>query len=149
MKTSFAVAAAFVLASASAASADQVAYTFATQDGQPYCDGLVLDTTDTFAAGQHVGSQCANPVAGDFAGGLEVRGLGSRHLKWTVSTSDKANVPHTVEVYVVDPVTMTWKVYEEDTVDGVPFQLVDSGVLLNGGPPVHAGKLRPVSGVRK
>ena len=149
MKTKYAMAAAFVLASATAASADQLAYTFATADGTPYCDGLVMDVTDTFASGQHVGSGCANPVAGDLAGGLEVRGLGSRHLKWTVSTSDKANVPHTIEVYIVDPSLMTWQVYEEDTVDGVPFQLVDSGMLLNGAPPAHGGVLRPVSGARK
>src|SRR3954469_2802020 len=102
MNTKFAMAAAFVLASAGAASADQVAYTFATADGTPYCDGLVLNVSNGFATGQHVGSQCANALAGDFAGGLQVRGLGSHHLKWTVSTSDKANVPHTIEVYVVD-----------------------------------------------
>jgi len=149
MKTKFGMAAAFVLASAGAASADQVAYTFATAGGTPYCDGLVLDVTDSFASGQHVGSQCANPVANDFAGGLQVRGLGSRHLKWTVSTSDKANVPHTIEFYVVDANLMTWQVYEEDTADAVTFQLVDSGVLLNGAPPAHAGILRPVSGARK
>ena len=42
MKTKFAFTAAFLLASAAAASADQAGYTFATQDGTAYCDGVVI-----------------------------------------------------------------------------------------------------------
>lgn len=150
MKTNFAAAAAaFFLVSAGAASADQVGYTFATQDGQAYCDGLLFDVTDITAVGQHVGSQCANPVAGDFAGGFSVRGLDTHHRKWAITTTDVNNVPSTTEVYVLDTRNMLWQVYEEDTADGVSFQLVDSGILLAGAPPKHPGKLRPVSGVRK
>jgi hypothetical protein len=149
MSKKLALTAAAMLASITAASADNVQFTFATQDGQPYCDGVVMDETDGVAVGTHVGSQCDRALAGDLAGGFQVRNLGSRHAQWTVSTSDKNNVPHTIEVYILDQNKMTWQVFEEDTVDALPFQFVDSGVLLNGAPPSHVGQVRPVSGSRR
>jgi hypothetical protein len=145
MKTTLALAAAIMLGAAGTAVADTVSYTFGDDSGAPLCDGLQLDEESGVATGTHVGgSQCD---VGDYAGGLEAHVIGIRHHVWVITTTDRQNVPHTVETYVINDRENTWQVYEVDTVDDVPFQLINSGVLLTGTPPhrptAHRSDQRP------
>lgn len=136
MKTSFVVAAAFLVAGTGAASADTFRYTFADADGVPYCDGVKLAMQDNGTAyGVHTnGGQCTE---GDYAGGFLSRlQAGYRGKKWVITTTDANNLPGVVETYVLDVNNMTWDVYDQDTNNGLSFQLVNSGVLLEGNPPV-------------
>ncbi|MBV9571185.1 MAG: hypothetical protein JO056_08085 [Alphaproteobacteria bacterium] len=142
MKTGFMAAAAFLVAGAGAASADTFRYTFADADGIPYCDGIKLyEQDDGTASGVHTnGAQCTE---GDYAGGFLSRLYAGYHgKKWVITTTDVNNLPGVVELYVLDTNDMTWDVYDQDTNNGLSFQLVNSGRLLNGNPPagrVHRG----------
>ena len=141
MIKNFLMATAFVLTSAGAAAANDVQYTFADGDGVPYCDGISLTESDGMAVGIHTnGAQCSE---GDFAGGLQVKVLGSHGKKYTITTTDP-NLRHTVEMYVLDQSNMTWSVYDMDTADDSPFSLANQGILLDGTPP--AGGHNAVSG---
>lgn len=135
MKTSFMMAAAFLLAGSGAAWASHVDYTFADGDGVPYCDGISLDISDGLAVGVHTnGAQCKE---GDYAGGLQGKWGGWKGKTYMVTTTDP-NLANTVEMYVINQGNMTWSVYDMDTVDNSPFSLVNSGILLKGTPPAHA-----------
>ncbi|MBV8799989.1 MAG: hypothetical protein JOY77_02120 [Alphaproteobacteria bacterium] len=147
MKRSFLLAAGFVMATASAASANSVQYTFADTDGNPYCDGVQLDINNGVAVGVHTnGAQCTE---GDYAGGLAVKMSGSKDKRLVITTTDVNNLsPGMVETYMIDTSDMSWQVYDENTNDVFPFQLVNEGVLLKGNPPAGRGH-RGVSGLKK
>jgi hypothetical protein len=131
MKITLVLAAGVVLASASAAFANDVQFTFADANGVPYCDGLQLTELDGVAQGVHTnGADCTE---GAFAGGLQGHYHGYTGHRVTAMTTDP-NLPNVIEMYLLDQLNMTWSVYDMDTADNEPFELVNSGVLLDGSP---------------
>jgi len=127
-------AAAMLLFSMAPASAGTVFYTFAQSDGTPYCDGVTLKETGYTAVGTHTAHNVC--TEGDYAGGfVGKKVLGSADSQWVITTTDVNNGgPNITEVFVIDQTAMTWQLYEQDTTDGSPFALDNSGVLLNGTP---------------
>jgi hypothetical protein len=128
-----AATAALLVSSITPASARTVEYTLGDTVGTPLCDGLTLDEVKTTATGTHTaGTICTE---GDFAGGFSGKKvLGAADTQWLITTTDVNNFPGYTEVFVLDQTAMTWQLYVESTQNSQPFELYDSGVLLDGTP---------------
>jgi hypothetical protein len=140
-------AAAMLVLGVASASAGTVIYTFAESDGTPYCDGITLKESGFTAVGTHTAGKIC--TEGDYAGGFYGKKvLGSADTQWLITTTDVNNAsPTAVEVFVLDQTAETWQLYEEDTANGLPFALTNSGVLLNGTPKQN-GESAPKFGTK-
>jgi hypothetical protein len=104
-----------------------------------YCDGITLNqSAGIVATGYHTG--CSN---NDYAGGLEAVVHGVPGNQWIITTTDEANAPGYVEMFVINEAALTWELYVEDTSDSLTFELINSGTLTIGAPPPAVPGLHP------
>src|SRR5580692_3086559 len=128
-----AATAAILISGITPASARTVRYTLADTVGTPFCDGPTLTESTTTAVGTHTAATIC--TEGDYAGGFAgKRVLGATDNQWIITTTDVNNFPGYIEIFVLDQLAMTWQLYVESTQDSQPFELYDSGVLLEGTP---------------
>ncbi len=129
-------AAAMLICGIAPAYAGTVRYTFVNSSGTT-CNGITLTETSTTAVGENTG--CSDPdYAGGFPGRL-VRLEGDSDKQWVITTTQMISNPGHVYVFVLDQKALTYQLWQEDTTNGVTFQLLNSGSLKRGAPPTEVG----------
>jgi hypothetical protein len=130
-------AAAMLLCSIAPAYAGTVKYTFVDSGGVTSCNGITLTETATTAVGENTG--CSDPdYAGGFPGKL-AQLEGDSDKQWIITTTQMTSDPGNVYVFVLDQKALTYQLWREDTTSAVTFQLLNSGTLKKGTPPMEVG----------
>ena len=127
--TVLATAAIAMGALASPAAAKTYKYTFATNSGAAYCDGITVSTTDkVHYSGTHTGSCVPNVPADGFAS--RIKG----YVPVVNLATTNVNITNNAYAYLFSSKVMAWALFTD--VGGVWTQ-VNSGVLLKGAPESH------------
>ncbi len=126
-----------------AASAKSGEFGFYTADGGAYCDGVMYSGAKP-ATGYHIYDQTYCPYTNEVLGGFrgDVKGLGKGEwYTFPVSGSSSAGEEYIVFTFYINPKALEWVLYYESTDYGIPFSLLNEGVLQKGAPfaMVHPG----------
>jgi hypothetical protein len=114
---------------ASPASAKTFKYTFATNSGAAYCDGITVTTTDKVNySGTHTGSCVPNVPADGFAS--RIKG----YVPVVNLATTNVTITNNAYSYIYSSKVMAWELFTDE---GGVWTAIASGRLLSGAPESH------------